>query len=584
MISPIAVKTGIDDRTTLDVGRIVRMNQLPEDLTGTLLDPTILKNGVRLPLPFKSLDIFGREISFIDIPPLSPDGRIEKSGDMGFLHPLTVAANAIVAHQVQREGKPDRAVIQRLVTFFYMTLLSRITGHRGIIAKSVAGTRMSHSGRLVLIPQIKRSPEWVGISALAMKKALINEGDLIIIFRDPVIWTGSMEVVRAYPTEDDVIELHPLLFEQLGADCDGDQVAFVKPNYDVPGVKEEMERNLLLHTKEHATWPKTLCPGGLPSKPDWADIENDTSRRFVITGRSYGPRDVVGFSEEKTPKNVRLLEELCGKDFGQRNRTIALDEKDDNWNLLVSTNSANMYMKRLLGVIGATCRRFLLTGGEDPWLRRAVNWASETLQQTTLDAKHRVGDKKVPSPIEIMQMFERKGPWAKSTLGECKDLLMRGEVPEEDASRLVLHFRVELPIHLLIETNVKSKVKQVEAKKMLRAALSDEKGNALMRFNLMPTFSFVASVINEENPGQIALTAEDLFNEMMMNYRMGLRQIVERYYPGAALINKSTTGDHDRAAALYQEVFHKKTPDRGSLFSHVFPALKDEHDSQPVSA
>jgi hypothetical protein len=563
----IRLKVSLDsDITTLDVGRTVRLGQIPKDVKDTLIDPAILKRGARINLPqnFFVSDPFGRTINHIMIPALSPDGRIEKSGEMVFLHPVTVAGNQLLAYFEQNEGNLSIVVIERLVKLFYLSLMNRVIGNRGVIATNISGTRMAHSGRLVLIPQISRSPEWVGISTIAMKNTGIKEGDLIIIFRDPVIWTGSMEVVRAYPIDDNVIALHPLLFKQLNADCDGDQVAFVKPPQE-PEVLREMNDNLLKHTLLHAKWPKYLCHDNLPEDPDWSNIIQDTLNRFTVNGFSYGPGDVCGWI---SPTNtVREMEKITGKiDRGIVNKDIS-SKKETRNKIILETNFANLFMKGYLGIVGATARRILLIMGEDPWLSSAANRFSETIQQATLDAKHKISEERTFSPIDIMEMFERRSKWKNSTISESIDLLVRAGIKEEDASRIVYHFRLELPVILFIEVNLKDRKEYYISK--LRELTIDSNGNANRKLGC---FVSVLDEIAKDMSGILGteINHKDVNREIKEKYVIGLTELVNTYYPGFALTHKTIGSDLDRAICLFSHVFHLDREDRGSVFRYIW--------------
>lgn len=553
------------DVTTLDVGHTIRAGQIPENISGTLIDPVILKKGTRINFPKGVLaqDVFGRVISHVIVPSLSPDGRIEKSGEMVFLHPVTVASNQILSYFEQNEGNIQSNVLSRLVKLQYWSLIDRVVGHRGVIATNISGTRMAHSGRLVLIPQIDRSPEWVGLSSRAMKSTDIKEGDLIIIFRDPVIWTGSMEVVKAYPLEGDVIALHPLLFKQMGADCDGDQVAFVKPPNE-PGVSEEMQANLIRHARKFAKWPKYLCHSNLPEEPDWENIVEDTKRRFVVTGQSYGPGEVRGWT--KLPSSVEELEIITGKPGrGMRNKEISCDPEVRK-KILLDTNYANLFMKGYLGVVGATARRILLVMGEDPWLNLAANRCSETIQQSTLDTKHQVDMTKAVSPIDIMEMFERRGAWTNSSIENCIELLVKADISPEDARRLITHFRVEIPVLLFVEVNLPKK--KTAYADLIRSCVMDEQGNALTKLNLVPVLDKICTDMSKKL--KTNLTVNDVFKEIQDKYMLGLSDLIDRFYPGYAITHKSTSKDMDKAVALFKTVFHDGRKDRSWIFRHLW--------------
>jgi len=567
---PIELNNGKGGLTTIDIGRIIRFSQIPEDRSGTLLDPEVLAFGtkIRFPKNVFAKDSSNNIIDHIVVPGVSPAGRLEKSGQMVFLHPLTAAANRLLVYMEQAESLVDQARFQRIITMYYHELMGRVTGDRGIIATNVSGTRMAHSGRLVLIPQVDRSPGWVGISAKAMKQADVCENEFVIVFRDPVIWVGSMEVLRAYAIEDDVIAMHPLLFAQFGADCDGDQLCFVKPP-DQPGVAEEMKAQVLSHCRKYATWPKILCPGDLTEAPDWDNIVEDTTRRFVVTGLSYGPGDVRGW--KKTPANVVAMEELIGKkDRGKINKEISIDPKA-RLDTILETSFANLFMKGYLGLVGAAARRLLLIMGEDPWAGLAANRCSEVIQQSTLDAKHQVGEDRAASPIDVSNMFERKNKWGTATLEQCVELLIKAEVNEEDARRVILHHRVEIPFQLFIENTFEDETVIEYLKTIVHDSLVDEQGNATKKVAAIYVLEHLALELSKKMKVEIKPLA--IFEDIKENFSLGLHDIMLAFYPQFAMTHKSSSvkkpNGFEQSVYLYEQVFHSQKSDRGSLFTHL---------------
>lgn len=571
MSKAIRLKISPDSNiTTLDIDRTIRISQLSNDIAGTLIDPEILREGTHIHLPreLETKDIYNRKISYLHVPPVSPDGRVEQSGELMFLHPFTLAANRVLAYFEQSEGNIEEHVLQRLIDLYYLTLVKKVAGHRGIISTNIGGTRMSNSARLVLLPHIDDHPDTIHVNANALKKADIEEGSLVLLFRDPVIWTGSVDVVKVKAIPDDVIRMHVSLFTQFGADCDGDQMAIVGLPNATAEVIDELKSNLIKHTRENFVWPKSLCPDDLPEKPDWDNIIQDTQRRFTVTGLSYGPADVRSW-KDRPPKAVKALEDITGKEGkGLENQIISRNPEVAR-EIMLSVNYANLFMKGYLGIVGETARRLMVIMGSDEWVSKAVNNVSQIIQQSTLDAKHKVVQKsretkKKTGPIEIMELFERKGTWKNKPINECIETLVNADVPEEDATRVILYFRVVLPILTFSEINLEE---TDDIRMMILDCLTDQDGSLRTNFSLNNVIDTLASKLSERDG--VYVDPSDVIDEIKDFYMVGLSSMIEKFYPSFLLAHKSTSKDIQKAVECYKRVFHNDNKDRGSLFKVI---------------
>lgn len=549
---------------TYDVGSIIKQNSLPENVDGTVLDPKVLKHGATIDLPDVFKDHLHRDIKTLTLPPVSPDGRCEKVGDLLFISPISMAMNNYLA-LIEQNAILKLSHVQKLIDSYFETILSRFVGSNGVLNTSVLGTRIPNSGRLVLMPQIDREPDWVGINAFAMKKANVKEGDDVIVFRDPVIWQGSIAVLRAYPIPEDVIRLHPLLFKQMGADCDGDQVAFIK----LPDTmaSKELRDNRLKFCKENAEWPLHLSQG-FDRKPDWDNIVEDTQKRFKVTGLSYGPRDINGWNKNPTP-SVAMLLKMSTKDFPSVNRTIA--NSSDNIDLILETNYANVYMKKNLGLVGALARKVLLHLCEDKDLRYSAGRISESIQQKTLDAKHFVGKESPVTPEDVLNIFERRGIWKNATLTECAVAMEKAGMDRKDSLDVLSYFRVILPFTICIEINFPDESTEL-IKELRSIVLAEDRDHSTFSVLLYPFLSKLADKLSDYT--QKSWTAESFYHDVLSQYFYGITDFTEACYPGFVLSSKACDRNMDLAKILYRNVFVNQQKDRNGLFKKAFPEIR----------
>lgn len=511
---------------------------------GTVISKEVLISGCDINLPEGEwYDTLGKRISFLRVPPLSFAGRLESSGDISFINPISYTINTIVT----MINTPDRdpIVLQRLINTYYSMLLDRIFGQNGLLSTAIVGTRAPFSGRLVLSPSISHLPTMVGIYKEAMKKADLKDGDPVIVFRDPVIWEGSIEILIAKAIEEPVATLHPLVYSQMGADNDGDQIGFIKPNMADSGVAEEINSNIGRFVKLNGRWPKYLCPNGMSDIPDWNNISEDTSKRFVVTGNSYGPRDVTNIKNS----NVQALEEAIEKEIYDRNKGIA---ENDSWQIVVDTNYANLFMKKYLGIVGATSRRLILILGDNPRVRDLVNKLSEIIQQETLDAKHKVGDKNsLPSPIEIRNFFERLEEWEGTPNYSARMVfLKRLKLSEEEAFRFLWELDFLYQIRLVFKQNNISDCAVAKVEAYYNAKPLEEKKRILMEMD----FSLLSKVLDIDYSKTFC----------------GLTTLIEVFYPVYLSTTKAGTRYKE---GLFMQIFKDGCIDLGSIGTLSLPRI-----------
>jgi len=526
--------------TTRDIGTVVCESQVL-DVKDTVLDPDVLQRGASVDLPEAVRDVLGRKISRVDMPPMSEAGRTTRTGGMIFLSNISIAFNAILRALEEVPRSPSQ--IQGRVLDFQMQIINRIRGPDGVIARGVVGTRMSHSARLVLIFGAARTPDWVGLHKGVMETIGAEEGDLVLVCRDPVIWDGSWEVLRAYPTEEYVMTLHPLLAKQFAADADGDTMAVVLPDKENHRVMSEVRAHLVAFCKRYAVWPKILCPENLSPLPEWEEIGKDGEPRFEVTGLSYGPRDVL-----KPSNNAKLLENLTGKSFLERNSLISKGDPAVSLPIILETSQQNLTMKVDLGPVGALGRRLLLLADTDPWLVRPASVVSEAIQQSKLHSKH---DVEGLDAAEVSDMFERRGRFRDCPLQEVFDVLSVAGIERKAAEPIILHVFIELPYWVALK----------------RAGAEGTFGRPLVRRHLM-TGDPEKEELDYELANRLGVSLGS-FRALLADSITGLRDYIRENYPGYSIISREAGSSGDVALDLYQRVFVKEQEDAGSIFTVV---------------
>jgi hypothetical protein len=449
-MKPIRVRTQ-DGKESLTVGRLVDEVFLI-DREDTVLDPRVPERGAQINLPVQILDIFGRNIQDIYYPAFGCD----QIGRFIILNDLAVAANRIC--RILEEwpgGKVEKKTLEAAVHGYQMSVVNTIAGKGGLVSSSVVSARTSESGRAVLLINGTRNPQFAGIPDAMIARLGLKEGDPIVVGRDPSIWHGSMEVVRVARSGNDCIELHPILFAQMGADCDGDQVYV----YKIPETAEcfvEGTEQILTFAQEHAKWPGWLSKGGKQGEAvAWDRVEEETAERSKITGFSVSPREILEMGER--PRRVC---ESIGKAGAEKECAViarGIGRKEVTQYLL-EQNTTQLRMKVWLGPIGAASNRLKILAGDNRTLLESAMYVSERLQQMLLSSKHVVGgEKKEAYSVEdALALLNRRGKYASADL---KTVLKEVESMGLDATRakpIVTYLWVGYPVFKAAEHFLKS--------------------------------------------------------------------------------------------------------------------------------
>lgn len=398
------------------IGTIVDSRQVLT-MNNTVVDPEASRRGGIIHLP-------------IEVPMWHGNGKTSSlwvprfwhtyQGPKIQLHPIAGIANSVArACEEFKQSKRTEVSLRRLVNAYWTTLMQFACGKQGLLSTSVLGCRVMDSGRAVLIPNGFQDPFSVGLPQEMMSRIRVEEGDVVIVGRDPTIWHGSIEILRAFAVTTDCIELHPLVFKQFNADSDGDEV-YVMRIPTTPGAREAAIDRIGTFTKEHAVWPPYLREGGQGKEVNWATVEEESLVRCRMTGFSISPKDVLDESE-----HIRSLCARTGKDVSAECKKIANGiSPEEVERYIQDQNDANLKMKLGLGPVGQLCTRIVAICGMNENLIGSASYISEHLSQEVLDQKHTVTTNRVVYDAQqIIDLFHRRGIFVSATLEEAIEVL-----------------------------------------------------------------------------------------------------------------------------------------------------------------
>lgn len=402
----------IKESGSTNIGSVVNTEKV--ETTNTVLSQEFQLNGGIIDLGDTYVyDNWKRLVNKLTVPPV--EATFEMGKTVAILHPIARRANNVLrVLRAFKEGEQNLHALQKSVQNYCLELCDNLFGKGGIYNRYVLGPRMKNSFRAVIVPgRYKNDPfgdsfEWVGIPSVICDKLEIALGDKVIIGRDPTIWYGSIEVLRAYPVMHDAIEIHPLILPQLGADHDGDQIWGMKPSNDIP------EEAVAKFTKKYATWGRNFLDLKQDPEPQWTEgfqcnFLNDEKERVKTTGLSISPADIVDHEE-----SLQRILSYCGK--GARARGKAeYDELEKAYSQLPlgdwldlsnMINRANLAMKVFMGPVGLVALRLAVLGHNVPHIEEACNLLAERCAQSLLDAKHLTAEQiQNYRPAEIFEIL-----------------------------------------------------------------------------------------------------------------------------------------------------------------------------------
>lgn len=392
--------TVLTDAAAIFVGAVIDERTVV-NVKDTVLDPEICSRGSRIQLPFTCMDFMARPTDSLYYPAFDHQRR----GRLIHLNRMAVTANMLLRTiQAFNEGSAAEQAVQKMVRNYQLSAIRQLGGKNGVVNSNLIASRVMRSARGVLLVNGDRNPEVVGVPSQVMRKLKLDNGDLIFVGREPTIWHGSIEVARAKTNNRYCIELHPLLFKQLGADCDGDTVyVYAVPKDAV--CQEEAASQILGFTKQFATWPPYMRVTDEQAAVDWEKVQEEGRERCKVTGFSVTPREIM----EKSDR-VQKICRLMGKEVADECLEIATGIDEQKLRRYVKDqNDALLHMKVWMGPIGSMANKLRVFAGTEPMLLASASYVSERLQQMLLDTKHFIGRKEGYGPTDVMDILNRKG-------------------------------------------------------------------------------------------------------------------------------------------------------------------------------
>lgn len=380
-------------------------------LEDTILDPKIEESGAMIKLPCPCLDWQSREINEVFLPPLASI----REGEIIVLNPIQGAAQMLlIAIEHFKTKEIEAPQMTRAIISYQNTAITQLFGRGGMISRFIMSSRMKKSARAVLLPRAGGDPLTCEIPEWMMVSLKLKNGDYIVVGRDPTLWEGGIEVLRAVGCPSNVIRLHPLLFAQLNADCDGDTVwALAIPRY----LYKEAETHLGSFVKRTAKWPKPYNING--SDVDWDTVEYEMSYRAAPNGFSVSPRDILNGSNA-----VDLVEKITGKQLKDECQRTALGLSADEWKkITLEVNEAQLLMKIGMGPVGAAAMAARILAGDNPRARRSASLISERLEQKLLDSKKAKAEGERYDHTTALDILQMKNDWAKVDVNEASSAL-----------------------------------------------------------------------------------------------------------------------------------------------------------------
>lgn len=401
-LKPLLLQNG--DETTGNITKIFDINTVVQ-LEGTVLDPQFQTDGGAISLAKVVTTKFGTFES-IYVPPCP----VHMEESIVVLDDIAVRANNLIrVRQLVEDGERKDSALNKSISNYQSLIVTRLTGKKGIVCRNILGRRVGNTGRAVLLPSYSSDPAEVYMPAHMMRKMQIDDNDIVLVGRDPSIWVGSVEVLRALPHEEDSIRLHPFIFSQFGADCDGDTVWVMKiPDH----LQDDMGDQVLKFTKSHQKSIRRASSGLPPAQIDWSSPSEASMSMGVTTGFSVGPQDLLGITD-----GLERFKEATGKDIGNEAAHISNGLTQQEYaEYLMTINETMLIQKVYLGPVGAAAQKLKLIAGKNKLLIDSANYLSERIQQMLFDVKGSVrGDKEdLRIFFEILDIINLAGKYCSS--------------------------------------------------------------------------------------------------------------------------------------------------------------------------
>lgn len=383
----------ISETKSLNISPIVKIPNV--SIVDTVLSKRFQEEGGIIELFESVLDNYSRLTHKIYVPPVK--ATYDMGDSIAILSQVAIKANTILrVNEAVKEDTQTVAALNKAVINYYTQLSKEIFGKNGVYNRFILGPRAKNTFRAVIVPGIYhddilgQSYQWVGIPEKIFNELDLLHGDLVVIGRDPTIWSGSLELLYAYKVEHNAIQLHPLMLPQLGGDHDGDQVW----GYKVPiHFKEKIIDNISWSTERYGKWSRNFNDKCISEQPNWSidSFSKEEKSRTRTTGLSVSPYDVI----TNAPALKRVMA-YCGKGTRARGKAelsellkACRSQTIEDW--LEQTrmiNMANLAMKIYMGPVGLLSTRLTVLGHNEESIAEACDLLAEKCSQSLLDAKH----------------------------------------------------------------------------------------------------------------------------------------------------------------------------------------------------
>jgi hypothetical protein len=430
---------------TSDISKVIP-EELIDSLENTVLDSEIQEHGINYQLVDFIIDPFDRRTNKIQLPPI----KAIVDQNCYILNTLQIMFNTIlkVEDSYIKNECTQTSLAAAVNNYITRGLTSSLWGKNGYFRNLCVAHRNIDSVRGVALPNANYGIHEVGIPRRAMSISDRKHGDYCLVTRYPAIWDGSIEVVRARASNNDCIEIHPLLHKQLNLDHDGDDLTI----FWVPKEKEcleEAENNLLQFFKAEGagTWPKQLIVNNESNNNFETDdldlLKKETKERFIPNGLSIDPIEIISGNHN--------LDQLFDKNYKEDTLEIAngIDSKNF-YKRTTNINLINLTMKMFMGPVGSISNDVKLIGKNgNSKVRRSAMHISEKIQQALMDSKHEIGS---PNNMKFMKMKNAIGGTGETgkDIGKILDCLNENGIELDKSLPFIVYMYLIIPFKATI--------------------------------------------------------------------------------------------------------------------------------------
>jgi len=410
------------------------------DLTGTVIDPQLKPNGGSIKLPYPVVTYIGREELFGDDEPSGYDYNVapmkyrtrrvlvpyvenfEVVAGRPVLNMVLFRADNVVriANRV-REGTASTTDLQVSVNRYYDEIEEALTGKNGLLTRDVFGVRCKNSVRCVATPDPDLRYWEIGVPRAAAHESRIEDGDWLIVSRSPVLWQGSVLVMKAVLVDGMAGQANPFIMAGLGLDFDGDELAMIKvPVIFNPELLDELKYAVGDPTLDVFQWADEFLVTNPEPQPNWGQISLDLASRLAMTGLSIGLEDILFPEESEFFQTVARGAKEVPEDTAQYARGLEVRE----WAKEAEAAAVEVTKLKLqVGLIGAATDKVcqVLLAFAPDHLRTGL-MLKERLTELMMKATKR-GDKRGYDTNKITALLDRRGPFEGASIDTALEYL-----------------------------------------------------------------------------------------------------------------------------------------------------------------